>query len=54
MIPKRKCTNAEKRKLQERSEHLKHVCVVERKDTKKGQIVNSRVRYVSLAAKLVT
>ena len=53
MMPKRKCTHTEKRKLQERSEYLKHVCVVERQDTKR-QIVNSRVRHVPLAAKLVT
>ena len=36
-----------------RNEHLKHVCVVARRDTRK-QTANSRLRHVETAERLVT
>ena len=42
-----------KAKAKARNEHLKHVCVVARKDTRK-QTANSRLRHVQTAERLVT
>ena len=42
-----------KAKARQRIEHLKHACVVDRKDTR-NQVANSRLLHVQTAGRLVT